>query len=61
MKTYMLALAMFTAVASVIALAGVNTEVFACGSSTCHKAVEAVDTTRPAWAVCNINLDCPRF
>ena len=37
MKTYLLALAMFTAVASVIALAGVNTEVFTCGASICEK------------------------
>ena len=61
MKTYLLALATFTAVASVIAIAGVNTELFACGTSTCHKALEAADKARPAWAVCNINLECLRF
>ncbi len=56
MKRLMLAVALFAATAVVFAMAGVNTQVFACGN--CNKASQANDETSPAWPSCSITLDC---
>jgi hypothetical protein len=56
MKKYLLAIAMLV-VAGTIAIGGVTTSVFG------NTAVRPVhdDEDLPAWAQCNISLDCLRF
>ena len=51
MKNLMRAVAVFAATAVVFAMAGVNTQVFACGN--CNKASQA-----PTWPSCSITRDC---
>ena len=56
MKKYLLAIAMFV-MAGTIAVASVTTGVF--GNSPV--ASDNLDEDPPAWAQCNISLDCLRF
>ncbi len=59
MKRYLIALAIFAGSAAVIAVAGVNTEVFACGASSCSHASVAKDETPPFRPLCSVGIDCP--
>ena len=58
MKKYLRAFTMVAA-AGAIAIAGVNTQIFAGGTAS-HQAWEANDEAPPSWALCNISLDCLR-
>jgi hypothetical protein len=60
MRRYLFAAAMLAATAGTIAIAGVNTEVFASGTTASRLAWEANDEAPPSWALCNISLDCLR-
>jgi hypothetical protein len=60
MKKYLRAVAMVAAAAGAIAIAGVNTEIFAGGTTASRQAWEANDEAPPSWALCNISLDCLR-
>lgn len=55
MKKYLRAFAMVAA-AGAIAIAGVNTQIFARGAAS-H---QANDEAPPSWTLCNISLDCLR-
>jgi hypothetical protein len=59
MKRYVIAIAIFAGSAVVFAMAGVNTEVFACGTSACSQASVAKDETPPVRPFCNVGIDCP--
>ena len=56
MKKYLLAIAMLV-MAGTIAIAGVTTGAF--GNNTVRPVHD--DEDPPAWAQCNISLDCLRF
>jgi hypothetical protein len=60
MKKYLLAIAVIACTAGTIALAGVNTEVFAGGTGAYRQAWEANDEAPPFWKLCTITMDCLR-
>jgi hypothetical protein len=58
MKKYLLAIAMLVMAGTIAPFAGVATGVL--GNSTVNAVVHD-DEDPPAWAQCNISLDCLRF